>query len=291
LVERLAWQMDTDARQTLGSHLGTRIQDIEDAIEQWYQSETYADESVLSESLCVRIYEQPTFWLADSLVSQHGNLILLLGFWYFEGNRWWRVGGHYVTVAGVNPVEVYIAFSDPFFDNAENGAAGRVLSGAWIPHTPVPHTDSTIHNDPGNVSHDIYSPDLSFSNPAGVWRIPDYAVYSDVDSFMTIFYDQNVPEEFVSMTQAYSTGYPVSTVVEYAVLVDAMDYRGDVNRDGMTELGDIIFLINYLFKQEAAPDPIYSGDLNCDRVVELGDIIFLLNYLFRDEAVPRCCGP
>jgi hypothetical protein len=291
LVERLAWQMDTNGRRTSSSHLGTKVGDIDDAVNEWILSETFASGSDLSDSICVRIYQKPEFFFVDTLVRQRGNVILLLGFWYFEGNRWWRVGGHYVSVAGINPVQTTIAFSDPFFDNAETGGPGRVLSGWYIPHTPVPHTDSTIHNDPGNVSHDLYHPDLKVSNQAGVWEITDYAVYSELDSMMSVFYGQNVPQEFVASTHEYHTGYAVNTIVEYAVLIDALDYRGDANRNGVVELGDVISLINYLFKEGAPPQPIYSGDLNCDGAVELGDVIKLLNYLFRDGPVCRCCGP
>ncbi len=290
-VERLAWEMDTDGRRTLGAHRGTRPQDVDSALEQWFAGETFSDGSNLNDSLCVRIYQKPTFFLVDSLVSQHGNVVLLLGFWFLESNKWWRAGGHYVTVAGINPVESFLALSDPYFDNAENGGPGRILSGSYITHDPLPHGDSTIHNDPGNVSHDIYFPDLNFSNLAGVWQVPDYAISSDLDTLMNLFHRQNVPEEFVPLTQPHPPGNPVTTVVEYAILIDALDYRGDVNKDGNAELGDAIFLINYLFRQEAAPDPVYAGDLNCDGVVELGDIIFLLNYLFRNGTVPRCCGP
>jgi len=43
---------------------------------------------------------------------------LLLGFWALDPSgvepAWVRVGGHYVTVAGINDVDRWIAFSDPF---------------------------------------------------------------------------------------------------------------------------------------------------------------------------------
>jgi hypothetical protein len=226
----------------------------------------------------------------ETLVERQENVILLLGFWY-EDTEWWRVGGHFVTVAGVNKVQLSIALSDPFFDNAEIGAPGRVLSGSFIPHSPIPHTDSTIHNDPGNVSHDIYNVDLNPLAPAGSWGITDYPVNSDLDYFMEVFHQQNVPEEFAPSTQSYTHGYPINTMVEYAILIDVMDYRGDVNGDGSAEVGDVVFLINYLFRQDVAPSPMSTGDTNCDRTVEVGDITLLIMYLFRGGDRPRCCGP
>jgi len=291
LIERLAWQMDTDGQRTGGSQVGTRVQDIDDAIEEWLLSETFSDGSCLSDSLCVKIWQKPSFAFVESLVERHENVILLLGFWYLESGKWRRVGGHYVTVAGINSVQLKVAFSDPFFDNAETGAPGRVLSGSYIPHTPLPHTDSTIHNDPGNVSQDLYDADLNFPAPPGRWWIPDYPVNSDPDYFMDIFYQQNVPDEFTASTQSYQPGYAIYTVVEYAILIDVLDYRGDVNGDGSVEIGDVVFLVNYLFRHDVPPSPLSTGDVNCDRVVEVGDIVFLINYLYRGGVASRCCGP
>ncbi len=291
LVERLAWQMDVDGQRTGSSHIGTRVEDVDDAIEEWLLAETFSDGSNLGDSLCVKTWQKPTFTFVESLVERHENVILLLGFWYLESDKWRRVGGHYATVAGVNSVQLMIAFSDPFFDNAETGAPGRVLSGLYIPHTPTPHTDSIIHNDAGNVSHDVYQADLNSPAPAGRWWVPEYPVNSDLDYFMQVFYQQNVPDEFVLSTQSYPPGYPINTVVEYAILIDVLDYRGDVNGSGSVELGDIIFLINYLFKEDVPPTPVSVGDVNCDRVVDLGDVVFLLNFLFREGSTSRCCGP
>jgi hypothetical protein len=290
LVERLAWNMDTDGRRTAIAHTGTKVQDMDDAVQEWFSSETFSDGKDLSDSLCVKIYQKPSFFLVDTLVRQHGNVVLLLGFWYQDSNKWWRTGGHYVTVAGVNPVQAALALSDPFFDNAESGALGRVLSGWYIPHTPVPHSDSTMHNDPGNVSQDIYYPDFSFSNPGGVWQLQDYAIDSDPDSLMSVFYQQNFPQEFMAYARAYTSGRPVNTVVEYAIFIDQLQYRGDVTNDGVLDLGDALAVINYLFKHGATPQPLYWADVNCDQTVDIGDIVFILNYLFRNGPVSRCCG-
>jgi hypothetical protein len=65
-------------------------------------------------------------------------------------------------------------------------------------------------------------------------------------------------------------------------------WRGDANVDDIINLGDIVHLINYLYKNGPAPDPLILGDCNCDQTVELGDLVFLTNYLFRDGPSPDC---
>ena len=69
---------------------------------------------------------------------------------------------------------------------------------------------------------------------------------------------------------------------------------GDVNNDGVVELGDIVYLINYLFRAGPVPVPYECvGDVNNDNVVALGDVVYLINYLFRAGPPPNpyCCTP
>jgi hypothetical protein len=69
--------------------------------------------------------------------------------------EWWREGGHYITMAGVNSEKRELAISDPDRDQCENvpGWPGRVLPlGGHPPHQGDPY----VHNDPQMVSHDIY---------------------------------------------------------------------------------------------------------------------------------------
>ncbi len=61
---------------------------------------------------------------------------------------------------------------------------------------------------------------------------------------------------------------------------------GDANSDGTVDGGDVVFLINYLFRQGPAPDFPEQGDINGDCIIEAGDIVYLLNYLYRNGPPP-----
>jgi hypothetical protein len=61
---------------------------------------------------------------------------------------------------------------------------------------------------------------------------------------------------------------------------------GDANGDGTIEVGDVTFLINYLYKAGPAPEPMMIGDVNQDKMVEVGDVVYLITYLFRDGPPP-----
>ncbi len=63
--------------------------------------------------------------------------------------------------------------------------------------------------------------------------------------------------------------------------------RGDANSDGVINVSDAIFLLNYLFRSGPEPDPYALGDANNDGQILVGDAIFLLNYLFRGGPAPE----
>ena len=65
-------------------------------------------------------------------------------------------------------------------------------------------------------------------------------------------------------------------------------FRGDANGDGAINVTDIVFLINYLFNETSAPDPLEAGDANCDGKVDIVDIVYLINYLFGEGPPPGC---
>ncbi|MGB3093492.1 MAG: dockerin type I repeat-containing protein, partial [Candidatus Zixiibacteriota bacterium] len=70
-----------------------------------------------------------------------------------------------------------------------------------------------------------------------------------------------------------------------------LESYGDVTGDGTINLGDVVFLINFLFRGGPSPQPVSSGDVNGDCEVNLGDVVYLINYLFRAGPRPRAGCP
>jgi hypothetical protein len=62
--------------------------------------------------------------------------------------------------------------------------------------------------------------------------------------------------------------------------------HGDANGDGVINLGDVVYLITYLYRGGPAPVPLLAGDATCDGAVNLGDVVYLITYLYRGGPAP-----
>jgi hypothetical protein len=159
----------------------------------------------------------PDFFEMEDSLKACQDIILLLGFWWYDDvtERWYREGGHFVTMAGVCSESLKIAISDPARDAAVGNWPGRVRP----PTHPQPGAyGDTLHNDPQYISHDMYqstldSPFPSQGNP--FWEI-DYVWWAKGGHS-----GMNVPEEFRDVTRPAPIGGKAvyTTEVEYAVMI------------------------------------------------------------------------
>ncbi len=109
---------------------------------------------------------------------------------------------------------------------------------------------------------------------SGMLLISDFMSFEKVIMVVTHLF--NYPEYWQPASYSYS-------LEQYPEFI-----RGDANGDGEIAPGDVVYLINYLFRNGPAPDPLEAGDCNCDGAVGAGDVVYLLNYLFRGGAPPSC---
>lgn len=67
---------------------------------------------------------------------------------------------------------------------------------------------------------------------------------------------------------------------EYPYVIGNTDQNGEVN------IVDVVYLLNYLFKNGPYPCPLGKGDVDCNSLVDLVDAVYLINYLFRAGRPP-----
>jgi len=64
--------------------------------------------------------------------------------------------------------------------------------------------------------------------------------------------------------------------------------KGDANGDGIVNVGDVVYLIDYLFRGGPAPSFLVTGDVTCDGMINVGDVVYLITYLFKGGDPPGC---
>lgn len=64
---------------------------------------------------------------------------------------------------------------------------------------------------------------------------------------------------------------------------------GDADGSGEVDLGDAIYLINYLYGEGSAPNPRQTGDQNCDGKINIADCAYLIAYIFDLGGEAPCC--
>ncbi len=81
-----------------------------------------------------------------------------------------------------------------------------------------------------------------------------------------------------------------ASLVDY-ILWDSpeIDYQcGDASGDGIVNVGDAVFLINFIWREGAPPIPYVAGDAKGDGFIDIGDVVQLIDYIFRDGPSPEC---
>ena len=84
-----------------------------------------------------------------------------------------------------------------------------------------------------------------------------------------------------TMCMTSYTGYSAAFSFDYVEYI-----CGDANRDLAVDVGDAVYLINYVFKNGDPPDPLEAGETNCDGAVNVGDAVYLINYVFKNGPTP-----
>lgn len=233
----------------------------------------------------------PDYGIIAAEVLRSQDVILLIGFYEFQGGAYCRLGGHYVTVAGVCTTAMRICISDPYFDNNE----GEPPAGSAHPSSV--HNDAQFISGPhGQIQHDSYN---LMMNPIPIVpppMIPPIAEITDYpDTYwpdISNFWDMNYNDP-PTPSCAYMGG-PIVTMLEWAIVICPVvcDCRpGEANGNGIYNIQDITYLINYLYKSGPAPTPypLCSGDANCNCIVNIQDITYLINYLYKSGSAPCTC--
>ncbi|MCK4404011.1 MAG: agmatine deiminase family protein [candidate division Zixibacteria bacterium] len=173
-------------------------------------------------------------------------------------------------------------------------------SGRVVTHPPMGAFDAHVFHITGeNVPPQIVSADsFVYATYESLRYYPE--IYDPDDSVHQITY-LDIPSWCVVQNDTLWGEVPDTPLVEsFTLIVEDLFHAdtqtvvvctyicGDANRDQQIDIGDVVYLINYLYRGGSEPLPTEAGDCNRDEIVDLGDVVYLINYLYRDGPPP--CG-
>jgi hypothetical protein len=78
----------------------------------------------------------------------------------------------------------------------------------------------------------------------------------------------------------------MTITAELTVTGEAPYVCGDAEGDGISNVSDAVYIINYVFSGGNAPDPLEAADVNCDGEVNVSDAVSIINYVFAGGNIP-----
>jgi len=173
-----------------------------------------------------------------------------------------------LTVTGLCPIDLVV--TDPQGDTISKG-------GSQIPSARYFEQDL---NGDGELEDQVYIPNALYGEYK-VRVIPSPEA-NPTDSF-SIFASAD------NLTHVLAENVMIRDIPTQPYTFQPLLYlSGDANGSGLIELGDVVYLITYLYKNGPAPNPLLAGDANCSGEVELGDVVYLITYLYKAGPPPSC---
>jgi hypothetical protein len=200
LVNDLASRLDTNGARSQQAHVGTQLPDVVPALRGLLTS------ARLESRYGITLTRSPTFEQLLAWARQGDGVVIYLGLWEDQGaDKWVYLGGHYVALAGIDPLNRLVALSDPLRDAFEQS---ETLGRSPAPHQHVDPHAFDVHNDAQYVSHDAYRAVES----AG----PDQALALEGYTAAESLIGQNLAPEFLDQVDLYG-GASIQAKLDYAV--------------------------------------------------------------------------
>lgn len=186
------------------------------------------------------------------------------------------------STSGVGQWPITVGVTDSY-DTAQCGFTVDIQAA-------VPDTCAPDQQNPGDVNNDgeINSSDAVNLTSFWVTGSPVPPILANADVNGDCFIDQ---DDMYYLLAAIFSGGP--DPVECTCVNPFVCRCGvaDANDDGAVNVGDAVYIINYVFKQGSPPTPhaLCSGDANTDCAVNVADAVYVINYVFKSGPRPSYC--
>jgi len=148
---------------------------------------------------------------------------------------------------------------------------GYLAAGGWIGDGEV----YTYHAVTGGVLRGPSDPIYVDSGATGI------VTFQDSSAFVACFGDK--------IDRVNAAGQKVGTYVmgDGPGHLDFNHIPGDATGDWEVNVGDAVYIVNYIFKNGSRPPmPAWRADANADGAINVGDAVCLINYIFKGGPRP-----
>ncbi|MBN2227092.1 MAG: hypothetical protein JW763_06975 [candidate division Zixibacteria bacterium] len=217
----------------------------------------------------IAVYRDPDYALFRTLFQEREQSVILA----LSGTP-----GLYLTTAGVSGTpdalgQCAITVSDPISGQLlgttmrDGGDRAEVYYGGdWHPVDLI----ITLEGD----GHSVTRYTIGADNTSGDWSMEWTDTALDQDSLY-----------FITATATDATGHSATATV--LIQYDATFTAGDYNGDELVNLGDVLYLIEYVFKDGPAPiGGAGRADANCDSNIDLSDVIYVIKHIYGNAPQP-----
>jgi hypothetical protein len=120
-------------------------------------------------------------------------------------------------------------------------------------------------NECSGTWSEIWTHNSNSSDTTASWTVP-VPVYGDYQIYFKVIDD---------------AGHVNSDTCSYSWDFSYASYTcGDANSDGLVNVSDAVYIINYVFTGGDPPSPLVAGNVNCDIGVNVSDAVWIINYIF-----------
>jgi hypothetical protein len=211
------------------------------------------------------------------------------GWYFYEMYQWWNMWFYNNPFTYENPKHIWLEFYvDAIYPHSFAEFAINWSTDIWslegVPDRPPL---------PADGNEDLY---------IGRYEQPVFPGWNTVDFWIPDYNPEWVSVDFRAedvMINGWIWHECVGTSLDLAFVITGVPGEppvmcGDVNNNGIVDVGDVVYLVAYLYKSGPAPIPMVCvGDVNNNDIVDVGDLVYLVSYLYKGGPAPdpNCCNP
>lgn len=107
-----------------------------------------------------------------------------------------------------------------------------------------------------------------------------------VDSCFLTFYSELGDSVIIGMNASSVSGLSSDCFFVPGTISFERWNCGRIGGGSISNLSNVVYLINYIFRGGPSPMDVSYGNVNCDQVVSVSDAVYLLKYIFSGGSVP-----